>query len=268
VTRRLNSWKVTVVCASAVLGTVAGCSPGVDSVAQSQRSAAPAQAAAPAPAGTSQATSSQPVRVVVIGDSLSTGYGTSPAEAWPELLGADLQPGQPPVQVTTAAANGAGYLAAGDGGETFMSEIEGSLDESADVVILFGSDNDLGADPADLRTAISDTLVASKILAPHAARIVVGPLAAFDPTEDDLQVIRDQEQRAALDAGVTFVDPILEQWVPGPDSPLLGPDGEHPSIEGQQLLHDKLKSIVMEAVGAATAPQAAGEYSTMDPSTT
>jgi lysophospholipase L1-like esterase len=193
--------------------------------------------------------------VVVIGDSLSTGYGTSPEEAWPELLGEDLQSGQSPVQIITAAANGAGYLAAGDGGETFMSEVEGSLDESADVVILFGSDNDFGADPADLRTAISDTLAASKTVAPHAARVVIGPLAAFDPSEEDLQVIRGQEQEAALDAGVTFVDPILEQWVSSPDSPLLGPDGEHPSIEGQQFLYGKLKSIVLEALGAATAPQ-------------
>jgi acyl-CoA thioesterase-1 len=255
VNRRLKGWKVTVVCASAVLCTVAACSPGVDSVAQSQRSAAPAQAAAPTAGSASQAASSQPIRVVVIGDSLSTGYGTSPEEAWPELLGEDLQSGQSAVQVITAAANGAGYLAAGDGGETFMSEVEGSLDESADVVILFGSDNDFGADPPDLRTAISDTLVATQILAPHAARIVVGPLAAFDPSEEDLQVIRGQEQGAALDAGVTFVDPILEQWVSSPDSPLLGPDGEHPSIEGQEFLYGKLKSIVVEALGAAAAPQ-------------
>jgi lysophospholipase L1-like esterase len=250
VNRGLKGWTGAVVYAAAALCTLAACSPGVESVAQNQRTAAPAQAAAPTPSGTAQPATSRPLRVVVIGDSLSTGYGTSPAQAWPGLLGEDLQSGQPPVQVITAAANGSGYLAAGDGGETFMSEIEGSVDESADIVILFGSDNDFGADPADLRTAISDTLVASKILAPHAARIVVGPLAAFDPDEDDLQVIRDQEQGAALDAGVMFVDPILEQWVSSPDSPLLGPDGEHPSIEGQQFLYDKLKSIVVWAAPA------------------
>ena len=247
--RRLKGWTVTAVCASAALGTLAACSPGGDAVAQNHQSAAPAAGS------TAQPANSQPLRVVVIGDSLSTGYGTSPAESWPELLGNDLPSGQQPVQVTTAAANGAGYLAVGDGGETFMSEIEGSLDDSADVVILFGSDNDFGADPTDLRTAISDALVTSKILAPHAARIVIGPLAGFDPSEDDLQDIRDQEQGAALDAGVTFVDPITEQWVPGPDSPLLGPDGEHPSIQGQQFLHDKLKSIVLAAAGPATAQQ-------------
>jgi len=258
VNRRLKGWTVTAVCASAALGTLAACSPGGDAAAQNHQSAAPAQAAqpaAPAPGSTAQSAISQPLRVVVIGDSLSTGYGTSPAESWPALLGDDPLSVQQPVQVITAAANGAGYLAAGDGGETFMSEIEGSLDDSADVVILFGSDNDFGADPTDLRTAISDALVTSKILAPHAARIVIGPLAAFDPSEDDLQDIRDQEQGAALDAGVTFVDPITEQWVPAPDSPLLGPDGEHPSIQGQQFLHDKLKSIVLAAIGPATAQQ-------------
>lgn len=258
--RRFKGWKATVVCASAVLCTVAACSPGIDSAAATQRSASPApasteQPAAATPGSASQAESLQPIRVVVIGDSLSTGYGTSPAEAWPELLGDNLQSGQQPMQVITAAANGAGYVAAGDGGETFMSEVEGSLDDSADVVILFGSDNDFGADPADLRTAISDTLVATQVLAPHAARIVVGPLAAFDPSEEDLQVIRGQEQEAALDAGVAFVDPILEHWVSSADSPLLGPDGEHPSIEGQEFLYGKLKSIVVEALGAATAPQ-------------
>ena len=55
----------------------------------------------------------RPERVLVVGDSLSTGLGTTAEEAWPSQLSKDLQSGQQPVTVINAAANGAGYLTAG-----------------------------------------------------------------------------------------------------------------------------------------------------------
>ena len=55
----------------------------------------------------------------MIGDSLSTGLGTSPDQAWPELLQSVHLSDTRPVQVNNAAENGSGYLAAGDDGDTF-----------------------------------------------------------------------------------------------------------------------------------------------------
>jgi hypothetical protein len=120
--------------------------------------------------------------------------------------------------------------------------------------VFFGSDNDGGQDPAELKAAVEDALAESKAVAPHAALILIGPLTAFDPAETDLDVIRDQERTAALDAGAVFVDPIAEHWIPGPDSPLLGPDGEHPSSQGQQFLKEKIHGILTSLHGPGGAP--------------
>jgi lysophospholipase L1-like esterase len=182
---------------------------------------------------------------LVIGDSLSTGLGTSPEEAWPRQLNKDLKSGQHPAEIINAARNGAGYLTAGDGGETFGSQIAETLTASTDVVVSFGSDNDVGQNPADLKRAVADSLSTIKTRAPQAVRIVIGPLPSFGPSDTDREVIRDQERAAATDAGAVFIDPIMDQWIAGPDSPLLGPDGEHPSPQGQQFLKDRIKLILM-----------------------
>jgi acyl-CoA thioesterase-1 len=235
-----------------LLCALAACAPAADHliVHENPRQNTPIPGPFQSPAGTA------PKRVVVIGDSLSTGYGTSPEEAWPLQLGQEVQPGQQSLEIMNAAADGAGYIAAGEAGETFGSQIAATVNASTDVVVFFGSDNDAGQDPADLKAAVTDALSNSKTLAPHAARIVIGPLTAFDQAGADLDLIRDLESSAALDDGVEFVDPITEQWIPGPDSSLLGPDGEHPSSEGQQFLKERIQGILTsgESPGAVPSP--------------
>jgi acyl-CoA thioesterase I len=187
-----------------------------------------------------------PERVTIIGDSLSTGFGTSPEDAWPSQLATVLQSGPQPVEITNASKNGSGYLTPGDGGETFASQIAESVTSQTNVVILFGSDNDVDQDPAELEGAVSDALAAAKARAPQAARIVIGPLSSGPPGAG-LEAVRDEDRAAALAAGVRFYDPIAEQWIWGQDTPLLGPDGEHPSRQGQQLLTSKIEPILLSA---------------------
>ncbi|MDN4646190.1 SGNH/GDSL hydrolase family protein [Arthrobacter sp. PsM3] len=234
----------------AVLCALAGCAPaadyGVAPESPRQKTLIPAPFQIPGPRA--------PERVVVIGDSLSTGYGTSAEEAWPRQLDPDLRPGQLPVEIINAARDGAGYVAADEQGETFGSQVAATLDASTDIVVFFGSDNDGGQDPADVKAAVEDALAESKTVAPHAALIVIGPLTAFDPAVTDLDVIRDQERSAALDAGAEFVDPIAENWIPGPDSPLLGPDGEHPSSQGQQFLKERIQGILTSLQSPSAVP--------------
>lgn len=149
-----------------------------------------------------------------------------------------------PAKITNEAQNGAGYLTLGEEDATFASQISESVNASTDVVVLFGSDNDAGQDPAELRAALTDALEEITTLAPHARQIMIGPLTGFDALESDVTTIRDQERAAARDAGAEFIDPVAEQWVAGPDSPLLGPDGEHPSSGGQQFLAEKIRTVL------------------------
>lgn len=220
-----------------------------------QGQARPAQpisaASAPATIGTSGPVSGLDdtmVKVVVIGDSLSTGLGTSPDQAWPELLQSAHLSDTRPVQVNNAAENGSGYLAAGDDGGTFTTEVQAAVSPDADVVVFFGSDNDAGAQPGELGDAAALTFAAASSLAPHAVLVAVGPLSGSDEADPLLTDVRDVEAAAAQNMGVTFIDPIAEQWLGDRADVLLGPDGEHPSAEGQEFLRDEMQRILSAAV--------------------
>jgi lysophospholipase L1-like esterase len=182
------------------------------------------------PAGTPQA-----LRVVVVGDSLSTGYGTSASWAWPRLLSAEDQ-GR--LQMVNASENGDGYLAIGDEGGTFGSHAEQAVTAGTRMVVFFGSENDMGENTADVADAAAAALDATRSAAPDARIVVVGPTAFTDSPEPERLAVRDALASAAARAGVEFVDPLAENWLAGPQ--FEGPDGDHPTMVGQEQLRDEM----------------------------
>ncbi|MHC6593444.1 SGNH/GDSL hydrolase family protein [Arthrobacter sp. C152] len=201
------------------------------------------------PAGIQAMDASAPaIRVVVIGDSLSTGFGTSADEAWPVLLRSVPLPGNRSVQVTNAAENGSGYVVPGERGDTFTSEVQAAVGADTDVVVFFGSDNDEGTDPDALREAAASAFAEASVLAPKAVLVAVGPLSGTDEPDPELASVRDFTASAAQDKGVPFIDPIADQWLEGRADILLGPDREHPSITGQELLRDKMRAVLTTAL--------------------
>jgi lysophospholipase L1-like esterase len=184
----------------------------------------------------------------VIGDSLSTGLGTSTKQAWPRLLQSVHLPDKRAVAITNAAENGSGYLATGVEGDTFGMEVQAAVTPAADVIIFFGSDNDAGADPEELTGAVTSAFVAASSLAPRATLVAVGPLSGSGEPDPALADVRDSDASAAQNVGVHFIDPIADQWLGGRADVLLGRDGEHPSGKGQKFLRDKMRRIVAAAV--------------------
>lgn len=218
----------------------------------------------PAPAGTPASpspapqkplrTAAAPVDVVVVGDSLSTGYGTSASTAWPVLLQKASSTSNQPLNVIDAAQNGSGYVATGDGGGTFLSEVQGSVTRTAGIVVFFGSENDMGTDPGSLRPAVSAAVALAKAKAPEASIVVVGPPSYTDSPEPERVRVRDEIQAAARAAGAVFVDPIQDHWISGEANELIGPDGDHPSVAGQQYLQAMMRSIVLANLPPGTGP--------------
>ena len=187
-------------------------------------------------------------RVVVIGDSLSTGLGTSPQQAWPELLKLVPVPDKRAVEITNAAENGSGYVATGVDGDTFRGEVQAAVTPSTDVILFFGSDNDAGTDPEELKAAVASTFYAASSLAPKARLVAIGPLAGSEGLAQVLADVCRSVASAAHDQGVKFIDPVRERWLGGRADVLLGPDGEHPSAKGQRFLRDKIGAILSAAL--------------------
>ncbi|MEV7635886.1 SGNH/GDSL hydrolase family protein [Pseudarthrobacter enclensis] len=204
--------------------------------------ALPAGSAAHAPL----ANAVPPVRVVVVGDSLSTGHGTSPQQAWPALLGTD--PAGAGLAVLNAARNGSGYVRPGDDDGTFGTQVEDYVTPDTGIVVFFGSENDLGYPADDIGGAALAAMHRAGELAPAARIIVVGPPSYLPTPDPALAEINGRLREAAAEAGGEYVDPIAEGWISGDVADLIGPDQDHPTVAGQHYLLEHIGSHLGPAV--------------------
>ena len=188
----------------------------------------------PAPAAVSPG--SDAFHVVVVGDSLSTGYGTSPDFAWPTLLSA-AEMGR--VDFGNSSENGDGFLAVGDDNGTFVSHVAEAARPDAQMVVFFGSENDMGADDSELGAAVDEALQTARTSSPNARLVVVGPPSYTADPEPERVAVHDTLEAAAARVGADFVDPMAQEWFVGLDG-LVGPDGVHPSVAGQYYLRDEM----------------------------
>ncbi len=193
--------------------------------------------------------------VVVIGDSISTGYQTSAEDAWPTRLEQKMTAQGIPLTLINAAEDGAGYLVEGSGGKTFQQQAEASVPSNANAVIVYGSENDIGYQLGKINLEVEATAAAVKQRAPQADLLVVGPASYSSEVNPDLLTIRDQIKQGAQSAGADFIDPIAERWIMDDESELIGPDGDHPSIEGHIYLEQKFEALLqplLHPIGEST----------------
>lgn len=185
------------------------------------------------------------VKVDVIGDSLSTGYRT-PGDTWPDQAQALIDSEGLNASITTAAENGAGYVKTGSSGDVFLDLINRVVTSQAQIVVVFGSDNDAGQ--SGLQPAVTAALARVKVLAPEATIIVVGPTSESDDPAGALTAIRTTlaAQAAAIDAH--FVDPVALGWFQGDSSQFLTTDLEHPNTAGEVYLAEQMNSIISPVI--------------------
>jgi acyl-CoA thioesterase-1 len=196
----------------------------------------PATGSATRPPTTGAAT-----RLVVIGDSLSTGFAT-PGDPWTrQALSLFTARGQH-VQITNASENGAGYVAPGDNGNVFLDLVNRAVLAQAQIVVVFGSDNDAGQ--PDVAPAITQTLHQVRDLAPAATLLVVGPPSVPADPGVDLTTIRDDLATATTQVDGHFLDPLTLGWFQGPESQFVSDDGEHPNTDGELYLAQQIVDAV------------------------
>jgi acyl-CoA thioesterase-1 len=186
-------------------------------------------------------------RLVVIGDSLSTGFAT-PGDPWTRQARSLFTARGHHVQITNASENGAGYVAPGDNGNVFLDLVNRAVVAQAQIVVVFGSDNDVGQ--AGLAPAITQTLHRVRDLAPAATLLVVGPPSVPADPGVDLTTIRDELATATAQVGGHFLDPLTLGWFQGPTSQFVSDDGEHPNTDGERYLAQQ----IVDAVGPLIVP--------------
>jgi acyl-CoA thioesterase-1 len=186
--------------------------------------------------------SAEPLSVVVLGDSLSAGYGLAPGEAFPEQLQVQLQAAGLDVAVANAGVSGD---TASDG----LARLDWSVPAEADLVIVELGANDAlrGLDPAVTRKALSDLL--GRLKERGQAVLLAGMKAPRNLGDDYAARFDAIFPELAAEHGVPLYPFFLEGVAM--DASLNQPDGLHPTAAGVARIVEAILPEVQRLLTAA-----------------
>ncbi len=180
------------------------------------------------------------LKIVVLGDSLSAGYGLAPGEGYPARLQAALDARGHTVAIIDAGVSG-------DTSSGGVARFEWSVPADADAIIveLGGNDALRGIDPAITRQALGGIISQAK--ARNQMVLLAGMLAP--PNMGDDYADRFNAVYPALaDAHDVALYPFFLDGVAG-EPELLQPDGIHPTAEGVAIMVEKTLPAVEALIG-------------------
>ena len=181
-----------------------------------------------------------PVRVLMLGDSITAGYGLPPGQGLVPRLQAALQaPGR---QVRLIDAGVSGDTTAGG-----LARIDWSLAENpqAAVVALGGNDGLRGLPPANSRANLAGIL--DRLAARNIPVLLAGMLAPPNLGADYGREFASIYTTLAAERPRLILYPFLLEGVAG-DAALNQPDGIHPNARGVQVITSRLAPVVAKAL--------------------
>lgn len=220
------------------LALAAGCAAHpVSAPASPSFSAAPPPAsgsASPAPA--SPATT----RVVALGDSVMSGYGLAPDEAWPLLLADRAH-----VHLTNLACPGMGFVVAGECGTSYEGLVPAVAALQPQLLVVESSSNDFWEDPDEIRDDTDSTIAQLHDAAPDALIVGLSTIWNDDPDVPDDTAVTSEALRDAVDAvGGTFLD-VGQPLVGHPE--WMQEDDVHPTARGQRAIEQTVMTTLRDA---------------------
>jgi acyl-CoA thioesterase-1 len=186
-----------------------------------------AVAAGPALAQSSAAVGSAPLKMVVLGDSLSAGYGLAGADAFPAKLQKALKAKGIEVDMTNAGVSG-------DTSTGGRDRLDWSVPEGTQAVIVELGANDAlrGTDPAVTRGALTD--IVARLKARGIAVMLCGMLAPPNYGADFAARFNSIYPDLAKSSGVPLYPFFLDGVAA--DKKLNQADGMHPTAEGIDII--------------------------------
>ena len=200
-------------------------------------------------ASTSTSNAGEMKRILVLGDSLSGGFGLKPSEAYPALLANKLRAAGLNFQVTNASQTGGTT----DGG---LERLPGHLKRKIDIFILELGINDAfrGVPVDQIQNNLQQIIDKVKARNPDVRVVIAGMQQPNYATDDYVAAFGKMFAELASKNGTLLV-PYLLDGVAG-DPSLNLPDGIHPNAAGQKILADNVWRV-LEPVARETAAEAA-----------
>jgi acyl-CoA thioesterase-1 len=175
--------------------------------------------------------------ILVLGDSLSQGFGLTPNEAYPMLLAKKLRAARLNFQVTNASA-------AGGTTEGGLERLPGHLKRTIDIFILELGINDAfrGVPVGQIQNNLQQIIDKAKARNPSVRVVIAGMQLPNYATDDYVSGFGKMFSDLAAKNGAALV-PYLLQNVAGNPSLNL-PDGIHPNAEGQKVLAETVWHVL------------------------
>jgi len=188
-------------------------------------------------------------RILVLGDSLSGGFGLKPSEAYPALLANKLRAAGLNFQVTNASQTGGTT----DGG---LERLPAHLKRKIDIFILELGINDAfrGVPVDQIQSNLQQIIDKVKARNPDVRVVIAGMQQPNYATDDYVAAFGKMFAELASKNGTLLV-PYLLDGVAG-DPSLNSPDGIHPNAAGQKVLADNVWRV-LEPVARETAAESA-----------
>ena len=200
-------------------------------------------------ASTSQRNGGEMKKILVLGDSLSGGFGLKSSEAYPALLANKLRAAGLNFQVTNASQTGGTT----DGG---LERLPGHLKRKIDIFILELGINDAfrGVPVDQIQSNLQQIIDKVKARNPNVRVVIAGMQQPDYATDDYVAAFGKMFAELATRNGALLV-PYLLEGVAG-DPSLNLPDGIHPNAAGQKVLADNVWRV-LEPVARETAAEGA-----------
>jgi len=175
--------------------------------------------------------------ILVLGDSLSQGFGLTPGEAYPMLLAKKLRAAGLNFQVTNASA-------AGGTTEGGLERLPAHLKRRIDIFIVELGINDAfrGVPVDQIQNNLQQIIVKVKMRNPRVHVVIAGMQLPNYTTDDYVSAFGKMFADLAAKNGAALI-PSLLQSVAGDPSLNLS-DGIHPNAAGQKVLAETVWSVL------------------------
>jgi len=180
-------------------------------------------------------------RIVILGDSITAGYGLDPKEAYPALLQAKITAAKLPHTVANAGVSG-------DTTAGGLRRVAWAMTKGADVLViaLGGNDGLRGISPRETKKNLLGIIKKARAKNPEIKVLLAGMQMPDNMGPDFTARFKALFPEVAKESKATLIPFLLEGI--GGVATLNQPDGIHPTPEGQAVVAENIWKILLPVI--------------------